>query len=711
MKRELEILAPAGDIEIFKSVIDAGADAVYFGGQMYSARASAANLSFEEAEDAIAYAHVRGKKAYITTNTLLKNKELGRDFYDNIRHFYEMGTDAFLVQDMGVFSFIKEYFPDAVIHMSTQCNISSEYGVRYFLEKGASRIVLARELSLDEIRRIYEETHAEIEAFVHGALCVCYSGQCLMSSMIGSRSGNRGKCAQPCRLGYEVFDEKGKVGSPGEYVLSPRDLCGVSRISEMFDAGVMSFKIEGRLKSKSYATGVVSVYRKYADRLLEGRDTKVSKEDMEFLAGVGSRSGFTDLYLDKKNGKNLITYGSPALTYSGEEYETEKSRVLLKGEFYAREGENIRLSASIGEISVESVGETCQKAEKRGTTTMDIAKQLGKTGESDFAWKKLDIDASEGIFIPTGALNGLRRECLSAIRHELIKRDIREALPYKKHSVAASNKPDNAHEVFALCNDVEMAHFLAGEDVISVLGLSHVLLYEDKGDGIISTVKGLGKRIMIMLPPVVRGDTADSFEKVGEKYFADRQLLFMASSYDGLEFLKEKGIMPEQIVLSPRLYTMNDLATGFFKEEGFAYDMVPWELNRGELSHRDNSKGLLYIYGRMPLMYMANCTHSNLKGCDKRPELLSLHDRKDASFPLYNDCSICMNTLYNSLPTSLLSDMDEIGYLGMAGYVIDLCHEKTDMAKKVLAVYRRSKTGGEASLDFKTTRGHYKRGV
>ena len=711
MDRKLEILAPAGDIEIFKSVIDAGADAVYFGGQLYSARASAVNLSFDDAQSAISYAHVRGKKAYITTNTLLKNKELDRGFYDNIRRYYEMGVDAFLVQDMGVFSFIREFFPDAVIHMSTQCNISSQYGVRYFIEKGASRVVLARELSLDEIREIYESTHAEIEAFVHGALCVCYSGQCLMSSMIGSRSGNRGKCAQPCRLGYKVFDEDVRLKAPGDYVLSPKDLCGISRLSEMFEAGVMSFKIEGRLKSRSYASGVVSIYRKYADRLLEGRDTTVSKEDLDFLVGAGSRSGFTDLYLDKKNGKKLITYGSPALTYSGEEFEPQKSKVALEGKFYAREGENISLSASFGDIIVSVTGDICQKAQKRGTTVMDIAKQLGKTGDSDFIWHELDIDAPEGIFIPTGALNGLRRECLSRLFDILSKVNITSALPYKNHSESLTLYPSNDIKLFALCGDKDMADYLSKRDDISVIGLHHSLFYRDGSDEVVSKITGSGKGAMIMLPPVLRSDASDSFSRVCESYFADKGLLFMACSYDGLEFLKEKGVSADRIVLSPRLYTMNDRARAFFEEDGFAYDMVPWELNRGELSHRDNRAGLLYIYGRMPLMYMANCTHANLQGCDKKPGWLWLKDRMDVSFPVYNDCSICMNTLYNSVPISLISDMDDIGYLGMTGYVIDLCHEGADTAKAVLDAYSKTVAGEEASLDFKTTRGHYKRGV
>ena len=265
--RELELLSPAGDLNIFKSVINAGADAVYFGGDMFGARAYAKNFTIDEAKEAIKYAHLHKRKAYLTVNTLLKNPEIERDLYDYLKAYVENGIDAFIVQDFGVFNFIKEFFPETHIHVSTQASVCTKYGAKFFENLGASRIVTARELSLDEISDIHKTCpDLEIEAFVHGALCVCYSGQCLMSSILGGRSGNRGRCAQPCRLPYDAYDSSNnKLNKKGNYILSPKDFCTIEYLPQMIEAGVMSFKIEGRMRSLYYIATVVSIYRKVID--------------------------------------------------------------------------------------------------------------------------------------------------------------------------------------------------------------------------------------------------------------------------------------------------------------------------------------------------------------------------------------------------------------------------------------------------------------
>ena len=280
----LELLSPAGNIDIFKNVINAGADAVYFGGDMFGARAYAQNFSMEEGAEAISYAHMYGRKAFLTVNTLLKNVEIERKLYDYIKAYYEAGLDAVIVQDLGVLEFVKNYFPNLAIHASTQMTITNAAGAKWIADAGATRVVTSREISLAEIAKIREATDIEIETFVHGALCVCYSGQCLMSSMLGGRSGNRGRCAQPCRLPYQLYDDGGKqIKMPGEFLLSPKDLCGLADVAAMADAGVYSFKIEGRMKQISYATGVVSLYRKYMDAYLEGKDSVPTEADKRHL--------------------------------------------------------------------------------------------------------------------------------------------------------------------------------------------------------------------------------------------------------------------------------------------------------------------------------------------------------------------------------------------------------------------------------------------
>ena len=306
MERKTELLAPAGSFDILKAVVNAGADAVYAAGPRFGARAYAQNFTKEELLTAIDFVHLKGKKLYLTVNTLLKEQEMA-SLYDDLCPLYEAGLDAVIVQDLGVMQMIRDSFSELAVHASTQMTVTGAYGAKLLLEAGCSRIVTARELSLKEISNIYKQTGAEIESFVHGALCYCYSGQCLLSSMIGGRSGNRGRCAQPCRLPYELFDSQRKALSAGkkkgQYLLSPKDLCTIDLIPELIKSGVHSFKIEGRMKQAEYAAGVTGIYRKYIDQYTEDptRTYQVKGEDRQTLLELGSRCGFTEGYYQKHN--------------------------------------------------------------------------------------------------------------------------------------------------------------------------------------------------------------------------------------------------------------------------------------------------------------------------------------------------------------------------------------------------------------------------
>ena len=290
-RNEIELLAPAGSYEGFEAAIGAGADAVYVGGAAFGARAYAKNFGEEELLRAIDTAHIHGKKLYLTVNTLLKNRELSEHLYDYLLPYYKEGLDAVIVQDMGVFMAIREMFPGLHLHASTQMTVTGPEGMRFLEEQGASRVVTARELSLDEIRRMHETSPIEIESFIHGALCYSYSGQCLMSSILGGRSGNRGRCAQPCRLPYQTVlcgeskdrtsenrisakrsqgkRKQGKRNAEEICPLSLKDISTIEILPQILDAGVTSLKIEGRMKQPGYTAGVTSVYRKYLDILLE----------------------------------------------------------------------------------------------------------------------------------------------------------------------------------------------------------------------------------------------------------------------------------------------------------------------------------------------------------------------------------------------------------------------------------------------------------
>ena len=306
-----EVLAPAGSYECMLAAFNAGADAVYVGGQLFGARAFANNFNQEELIEAINYAHLHNKKLFLTVNTLLKNQEIKNKLVDYLIPLYEAGLDAVIVQDFGVLSLVKEHFPDMDIHASTQMTVTGPNFAKELKELGVSRIVPAREISLNEIKDIYTNTNLEIECFVHGALCYSYSGLCLLSSLIGARSGNRGRCAQPCRLPYDVlFDDKLEKE---QYPLSPKDLCTLKLLPKILKAGVYSLKIEGRMKKPEYVASVTAMYRKYVDLFIEkGEDGyKVSEEDIKILMDIYNRGSFTEGYYEKHNGRELMTIERP----------------------------------------------------------------------------------------------------------------------------------------------------------------------------------------------------------------------------------------------------------------------------------------------------------------------------------------------------------------------------------------------------------------
>lgn len=314
MKRKAELLAPAGSMESLHAAVQAGADAVYIGGQRFGARAYADNPDQDHLREAIDYCHFHGRALYMTVNTLLKETEMGQ-LYEYLAPLYEHGLDAVIVQDLGVLSWIREQFPDLPIHASTQMTVTGAEGASFLKERGVTRVVTARELSLREIQEIYKKTGMEIESFVHGALCYCYSGQCLLSSLIGGRSGNRGRCAQPCRLPYELYEkEKSIRSSEGTYLLSPKDMCTLSMLPEILNSGVYSLKIEGRMKKPEVTAGVVRIYRKYLDICLKSGNREalcVSREDQRELMDLYNRGGFSQGYYKTHNGKEMMALRRP----------------------------------------------------------------------------------------------------------------------------------------------------------------------------------------------------------------------------------------------------------------------------------------------------------------------------------------------------------------------------------------------------------------
>lgn len=453
-KRQIELLAPAGSYEIFSAVLKAGADAVYLGGSRFGARAYANNFSEEELKRAIEEAHIHGRQLYLTVNTLFKEEELEGELYDYLLPYYEQGLDAVIVQDIGAIRFIRQAFPGLDIHTSTQMTVTNRYGAELMKELGANRVVTAREMSFEEIRDIHDHVEVEIESFVHGALCYCYSGQCLLSSMLGGRSGNRGRCAQPCRLPYEVCDGKKKAISDRKgrklkenYILSPKDMCTIELLPELVESGVSSFKIEGRMKQAEYAAGVVSVYRSYADKYLadlerfgdaeRAKDNyRVSEEDNRKLFDFGNRSGFTEGYYRQHNGRDMITFEKPNHAKGNETLQEEIRQNYVRTQIKEKIKGNLRLSkefpakieVSYGDISVRAEGEIPQAAQKQPLTREKVEGSLRKTGNTPYEFSELEIEMEDDLFLPMQALNQLRREVLDKLSEELTKRYRRNQL-------------------------------------------------------------------------------------------------------------------------------------------------------------------------------------------------------------------------------------------------------------------------------------------
>ncbi len=434
----VELLAPAGSYESAKAAVNAGADAIYMGGPLFSARAYAESSKEDMLLQSIEYCHLFGVKVYMTLNTLIKEDEFS-EIYNYIEPYYNAGLDAVIVQDFGVFMEIRKHFPKLPLHISTQMTVTGPYFAKMLKKAGADRIVAARELSLDELYRINKEADIEVEAFIHGALCYCYSGQCLMSSLIGGRSGNRGRCAGTCRLPYDVYEDEKKLTKNREnYVLSLKDFNTLSSLRDMVDAGISSLKIEGRMKSPVYVAGVVSVYRKYLDIIMSESDDEkytIEEYDQKRLKEIFDRGGSTDGYLKLHNGRDMVALKEKNIRVPDELILSEirekyieaerKKEVYIKAEFEVLKKPVLELFTFSGDgnkISFTVEGENAiEPAGKMPALKEDIIKRLSKFGNTDFKAAGIELSLKGKCFIPVKVINELRREAADGLRESILE--------------------------------------------------------------------------------------------------------------------------------------------------------------------------------------------------------------------------------------------------------------------------------------------------
>lgn len=757
-----ELLAPAGSYESMTAAIAAGADAVYIGGSRFGARAYADNPDEDLLKRAIDYAHTKKRRLYLTVNTLLKDEEL-EELYAYLNPYYREGLDAVIVQDFGVLRYIRDMFPELDIHASTQMGITGPYGAEFLKSLGATRVVTARELSLAEIRSIHESVDIEIESFIHGALCFCYSGQCLLSSMIGGRSGNRGRCAQPCRLPYDLYENGKRLNkTQKQYLLSPKDICTLELLPQLIESGVYSMKIEGRMKSPEYAAGVVRIYRRYLDRYLENPQKKfqVRREDLQELQNLYSRGGFSDGYYRRQNGPGMMSPGQSNYCTDNEKLLQELKREYLDREFPEKFNGKLILSKKKPAIlslsydghTVTAEGMQPQKAQNRPLTADGIEKQMRKTGGSGFIFEHLEIEAEEDVFLPVQALNELRRDAIAALKEDILaayrRPDGRYRKPGEKSrggaehqgSVKQSDIPETA-QTAGITYGAEVEYQTSWERIGGTMRMSASVenlalvkalcnvpelqtiyldcsAFEDREDFLSSSRRQIalcheaGKRCFYIMPWIFRAQALS--------YYQGKEALDTLAAYDGLlirsqeeyAFLKEKAY-PKPLAADWNLYTFNREAHLFWKEAQLLFDTAPVELNRRELNVRGCGESELIVYGYQPLMVSAQCQRKNSTGCTKKPSLLYLKDRKQKLFAVRNVCPFCYNIIYNSAPLQLAGNAEDIRRLHPQSIRLQFTTEEPREARQIAGTYAgvffQRETADRAHKEF--TRGHFERGV
>ncbi|MBR6366266.1 MAG: U32 family peptidase [Lachnospiraceae bacterium] len=725
-----ELLAPAGSVDAMKAAFAAGADAVYVGGARFGARAYAENPDPDQLLEAIDRAHLLGKKVYLTVNTLLTQRELSRQLDAFLRPYYEHGLDGVIIQDLGVLRYVREHFPGLSLHISTQAGITGAESAKQMQRLGASRVVPARELTLEEIREICAIPGLEVECFIHGALCYCYSGACLLSSMLGGRSGNRGRCAQPCRLAYRVCaDAAGKQELPGQqdgYVLSPKDLCTIDLLPELIEAGVQSFKIEGRMKKPEYVAGVTTIYRKYMDLYLQqGRDAyRVDPEDRKKLADLFSRSGFTDGYLTRHNDKSMMTLQAPPLRaenepwteYIREHYIKEQAKrpITVTAQFHV--GAPAVLTARAGEIQVSAMGPVCEPAQKAPTPAERILENVKKAGDYPFAITipEADSEIDPNLFYPMGAVNELRRELLGKLKDAILENYRREngEKTFSSTKTDSHEVPTPTHYAAVVSTKEQWDAVMESGSELSAVYLEPFLLTAQNAEVFRKEAEAHGKEVRLALPHMMRGNLHSLDRLCKEESVRDIcRNGMLARNLEGFMWARETfPVAP--VYADHSLYTFQKEARAELLSMGCARDTVPLELNEAQMLDRGLNGSAWMIYGRVPMMVSANCLQKSTHGCKNVP-VVYLKDRMGMIFPTRCVCAFCYNIIYNSLPVSMHEEHKKYREQGgLSELRLYFSVEDAVQTRQVLTRFGLTEAAEAApSPEYEFTRGHFKRGV
>ena len=622
-----ELLAPAGDMECLYAAVAAGADAIYVGGKRFGARAFAKNFDIDELSSAVRYCHLHGVKLYVTLNTLIEDKEM-EDAVQYAASLYRIGVDALIVCDLGVIAAIHRHVPDLELHASTQMSIHNTYGVNMASEMGISRAVVARELSLENIKSVVDNSPCEIEVFLHGALCVCHSGQCLFSSMVGGRSGNRGECAQPCRLPF----------NDGRYILSLKDLSLADHISALIDSGVASLKIEGRMKSPEYVYNVTSVYRRLLD---EGRCANAKESDL--LRRTFSRGGFTDGYFvgRTKNGMTGIRSESDKQESKAlESIDLTPKKRTVRALVRLGLGQPSEMTITDGKRTVTAYGQIPQAAENAPLTPDGVKTRLCKMGNTLLSLLPEDIELTldENINLPPSALNALRRE--AAERFESVHRRLDE---FKFTPFGVRQRGETLTTAQFFSTDAFLEAYGQGifKQKINIAFLPHT-----------APMDALKLAGGIYLPPVILDSEWETVRQSLENARNNGIMYALVGNIGQIELVKSLGF---EIYGDFRLNVTNTESAAVYREMGISHLILSPELTLPKA--RDSGGGLI-TYGRIPLMITERCFISENFGCDKCGKA-TLIDRKGEKFPMMREFSH-RNIIFNSVPTYMGDRVGEL---------------------------------------------------
>ena len=692
-----ELLCPAGGREALVAAVQCGADAVYMGFGSFNARRNSKNFTEEEFEDAVRYCHERGVKVFLTLNTLLADRELNAAA-DVLRRASAMGVDAVLVQDWGALTLAQSVAPDLPVHASTQMSLHTLGGAQYAAELGMERVVLSRELSKQEIAEICKGCSAEVEAFTHGALCMCYSGQCTMSALIGQRSGNRGACAQPCRLPYGVNGP-----CRGEYPLSLKDMNLSAHLDELEEMGLDCLKLEGRMKRPEYVAVITHIYRTLLD---EKRGP--TAEESAALAEAFSRSGFTQGYFLGKKGPAMFgtrPENAPEprelFAWARTLYEKEDRRtvdVTMKATIRADEAAT--LTVSDGDHTLTVVGPVPEAARSRALTEDEVAQRLRKTGGTAYRCEQVVVTLDEGLMLSAGAINGLRREALEQL-------SARRMAPLQRREMATPALVEDTSGAWqdtpaltvSIAREEQLTEALVNERPAMIylpfelLGKVDLTRYGDK------------TKFCAVLPRIFRTKDEPYFRSVLEKTAG-----LSAVAVGNLGHLPIVSGLGLEIRGDFGMNVFNSRALAFLKEQGFDAATVSFELRHQQV--RDLVKCLpceAIVYGRLPLMVMENCPIGNAGNCRGEKKLCrgdnTLTDRTGAQFPMMGQYG-CRCEIENSLPM-YLADKEEWKRCGLRWARLRFTTETPEECVKVLRLYRSE----NAVFDKEFTRGLFYRGV